>query len=214
MDGMQQLDISISHMQTLQRVQDLFEARHGILARLRGSHDHETAVNVGLLCLEGTGAILERSLVMVGGLFRIAEMALGMVNLLFEQTMLGVDVGQQLVQRLEVADSLQLVVEIVGHARLYRVKIFHLVRYLRVCRRTGIREYGKPARRSIYTKVCQAMCLGASDGLSIVHGMAGPITDTQYIDGMGVSDRSARHLGGDAPSAIMADNNTKALSIY
>ena len=45
--------------------------------------------------------------------------------LLFEQAMLGVNVGQKGIERIEVAESLQLIVKIVGYANVILVPGIH-----------------------------------------------------------------------------------------
>lgn len=61
----QQLDVAVGDIQAVQRVEDVLEAGHGIVTRLRGGDDHQAAVNVGLLLPEVVGAPGEVAMVRV-----------------------------------------------------------------------------------------------------------------------------------------------------
>ena len=122
-DLAQQLNVPAGHIEALQRAQHSFEARDSLVAGLRGGDDHQPAVDVVLLAAEGRRLCLQLGVVLVLRVLCIVEVALGVVELLLEQTMLGGDGGQQCVQRIEIACRLQLVVEKVVHAAVAVVHV-------------------------------------------------------------------------------------------
>jgi hypothetical protein len=154
----EQLDVGIGHVQALQRVEHGFEARHGVVAGLRGRQDQQAAVDVGLLGGEGMGALVEGRLVGVRGVRGGVEVALGVVELLLEQAVLRVDGGQQAAEGVEVGGRLQLVVEIVGHARL-RVVGLHGGRVW-VQEWVWVLCYAASCYPASYAMLCSAMLLG------------------------------------------------------
>jgi hypothetical protein len=130
----QQRDVSVGHVQAVQRVEHLFEAGDGVVAGLGGGNHHQPAVDVGLLVFEGVGPRLEPGMVGVRSVFGVVEVALCIVELLLQQAVLRRDLGQQVVERVQVACGLQLVVEVVGDAGLV---VVHLVRLIKSIARGG-----------------------------------------------------------------------------
>jgi hypothetical protein len=135
----QQRDVSVGHVQAVQRVEHLFEAGDGVVAGLGGGNHHQPAVDVGLLVFEGVGPRLEPGMVGVRSVFGVVEVALCIVELLLQQAVLRRDLGQQVVERVQVACGLQLVVEVVGDAGLV---VVHLVRLIKSIARGGGRWAG------------------------------------------------------------------------
>lgn len=132
-DIAQQLEVSAGHVEALQRRQGSLEARDGVVARLGRSHDQQAAVNVVLVAAEGGDGGLLLGVVLALAVLCIVEVALGVVELLLEQAVLRRDARQQLIEGVEVAGRLQLVVEEVVHARVVVVGAVHAVDASRWC---------------------------------------------------------------------------------
>lgn len=90
----QQLHVSVGDIQAVQRVEDLLEAGHGLVARLGGGDDQQAAVNVGLLVVEAVGGAREVAMVRMRGFLGRVQVALCVVELLAEEPMLRVQRGQ------------------------------------------------------------------------------------------------------------------------
>jgi hypothetical protein len=122
-DFSQQLHVSVGDVEAVQRVEDVFKAWDGLVARVRGGDDHQTAVDVGLLVVEAVGAAGEVAMVRVRRLLGRVQVALGIVELLAEEALRRGEGGQQGVEAIEIRGILQLVVEEVGDASLVVVEI-------------------------------------------------------------------------------------------
>ena len=66
MDLLEQFEVGRGDVQALQRVEDVLEARNGIIAGLGSGNYHETAVDAGLFGAEGAGAGLAGFVVVIG----------------------------------------------------------------------------------------------------------------------------------------------------
>jgi hypothetical protein len=114
----QQLDIATCDVEAVQLVEGRFEARDGLLGRVAGRDDQQTAVDVGLMAAKRVRLLLELRVVCMGAVLCIMEVFLRGIDLLLQEALLLGDARQQCIQvaRLEVGGRLQLVVEIGGDA--------------------------------------------------------------------------------------------------
>jgi hypothetical protein len=118
MDLGQQLHVGVGHVQPVQRIQNSLKARHGVVAGLGVGDGQQPLVDVCLRSLEGERPLIQRRLVGVGVALGVVEALLGILDLLLEKAVLGVDVCEQRIEGIEVGGRLQLVVEVVGGAHL------------------------------------------------------------------------------------------------
>lgn len=90
-DVVQQVKVGGGHIEALQGVEQRLEARHLVVAGVVGGEDGQAAVQVGMGVVEGAGTGVQALVVVAGGMLRVGEVAVGGVQLLFEQGVLGVD---------------------------------------------------------------------------------------------------------------------------